>query len=188
VTKANDIPEKAKPYIDEILEELEELASLRGSYMASCKVIRDRIKEVKTRAVDDGIRRKALNKWLERHQLEADLEALDEELEDEDKEQYELLVESLARFGELPLVDAALKRAKGEKPEAVDPADQAPKKGRKSKAEAPKLSVVPPKEDGEDPRPQFLKDREAERVAESTKRIEEGIKPLDTPPAGQRLQ
>ena len=76
----------------------DDLETLRGEYMASCKTVRADIKEVYGEAKDQGVPARALKglvkyRHLERKQL-AIVDGLDDEAAD-----YELLVETLGDLG-----------------------------------------------------------------------------------------
>lgn len=147
---ANTIdPTTAKRFVSEIESCLEELLSERGTYMSRCKGIRERIKDWKDAANEAGIPRKALNIELKRRDLESKIEGLTKDLEEDDADVVEQLRDALGGFGDTPLGSAAIGAA------SID-------------------DLVAE----HDPRPRFMKDAEAERVAKNKAAIEGGIKPL----------
>jgi uncharacterized protein (UPF0335 family) len=96
----------------QILEHFEELASERGSYMTRCKQIRERIKGVYAEASDRGITKKILKAKVDEHHLQQKVEAIRDNLEDDDRKEFDRLTEVLGEFGYTPLGQAALAGAK----------------------------------------------------------------------------
>jgi hypothetical protein len=91
----------------------DELASLRGSYMASCKGPRATIREIKREARDAGVNMKAFNAVLKDHRAERARLKRIAELENDDAFSYEQMREALGELGDTPLGSAALGRTKG---------------------------------------------------------------------------
>lgn len=177
-------PTTAQRFIGEIESCLEELLSERGSYMAKCKTIRERIKDWKERAGDAGISRKALNTELKRRDLQGKIDGLTEDWEEEDVEQLELLQTALGVFGDTDLGKAAIAKAEAAKGSRKGRGRRAAPKGQES--DAPKAPGGGDALDGlvsddvpDDERPRFLREQEAARVAENTERLRGGIKPLN---------
>jgi uncharacterized protein (UPF0335 family) len=85
----------AKQFIGDIQRHLADKESLRGEFMQRCKTINEHISDVKDRAKDAGIPRKALNTILKKMDLTAKIEGLTDDLDDEEIEQVELLEAAL---------------------------------------------------------------------------------------------
>ena|SRR5215467_10686723 len=98
----------AKTYVDKIEGFFNDMLSERGSYMARCRSIRESIKNVYDDAKSAGIRRSALKAVIDERRLEAKILALREKLEEDDAENYELLVDAIAGMEGTPLGDAAI--------------------------------------------------------------------------------
>jgi hypothetical protein len=175
--------EKAQRFVDEIERCFVELLSERGTYMARCKPIHERIGDWKDRAKDDGIPKKALNTILKERDLIRKIEALNEDLEDDDADQVEMLRNALGPYGDLPLgraaVDAEERVASAKPAKAAKP----PKAGKKGAPKKDALNSLvddkpPAEEDGVDVRPEFLRWQEEDRIAANAKAIQDGIKQL----------
>lgn len=89
-----------------------ELLSERGAYMARCRSIREGI----TAAYDDakaaGIPKKELKTLVKTRELERKIADQIEKLEADERETYDMIVEALGDFANLPLGQAALRSAK----------------------------------------------------------------------------
>ena len=152
----------AKRFIGEIERCHEELLTERGSYMARCKNIRERIKSWKDLAHDAGIARKALNTYLKERELLAKIDALTEDFEDDEIEQVDLLKAALGEFGDTPLGSAAVQKAEA----------------RKDKASKSLDSLTD--DDDRDLRPRHLQDKGGDdAAAANAKALKKGIKQLD---------
>ena len=137
---------EAKRFVAEIEGCLNELLSLRGTYMADCKAVREQIKGWKDQANDAGVPRKALNLELKRRELEKKIAGLIEDADEDDAALADQIREALGGFADSPLGKAAVRRAGGDDDDTdVRPAflrekaadeDVAPKPGRKRKAKA----------------------------------------------------
>jgi hypothetical protein len=175
---------EARRVVGEIESMLAELLSLRGTYMAECKQVRERIKGAKEDAVEAGIPRKALNLELKRRDFERRIEALIHDADEDDAALADQIRKALGDFASLPLGMAALGES-GEEPEK--PA----KRTRKARGAAPADKSAALDEiaaDDGDVRPAFLRERDlvAEakseldaRIAENAERLEGGIRKLD---------
>ena len=184
---------EAKRFVAEIEGCLEELLSLRGTYMADCKAVREQIKGWKDQANDAGVPRKALNIELKRRELEKKIAGLIEDADEDDAALANQIREALGDYAGTPLGQAAL----GESGEAPTEAPK-PRRGRKAKAAEPadKSAALDEIADDKDVRPRFMQERdmvsesasemaarrkdreEAERVAENVERLA-GIKTLN---------
>jgi len=174
--------EKAQRFVDEIEKCFVDLLSERGTYMARCKPIHERIRDWKDRAKDDGIPKKALNTILKERDLIRKIEALNEELEPDEADEVEMLRDALGPYGDLPLgraADDAEDRVASARPAKAPKPPKAPGKKGAPKADALNSLVddAPPP-DADDIRPAFLKQQEEDRIAANAKAIQDGIKQL----------
>ena len=96
----------------EIDRQDDELASLRGSYMADCQGPRAAIKEIKGRAREEGINLVAFNELLAQHRSARAEQKRLSQLEPDDLDAFNLLEQALGEFVDTPLGEAALNRAK----------------------------------------------------------------------------
>jgi uncharacterized protein (UPF0335 family) len=113
----NTLDAKAKPFLDRIEHEFDELASLRGKYMADAKVIREDIKSIYAEAKDAGVTVTPLRALVQWRELERKQEALATDMDIDERAAYDQLVETLGPLG------AAAKKAAGfsEEQPANDP-------------------------------------------------------------------
>jgi len=110
---SNSIEEVAAPFLEEVEGHLDELESLRGSYMSKCKKVRDQIKDVYLGAKEAGVKIKPLKglvKWRQLERKKLKLEASFEEDEDE-AAIYRRLVENLGPLGEAAAREAGYAEA-----------------------------------------------------------------------------
>jgi F0F1-type ATP synthase membrane subunit b/b' len=109
------MPEETNSHISKYLEAIDraddELASLRGSYMAECKGPRETIREIKGEAREAGVNMRAFNVLLTGHRSERKQAKRVTALEQEDFDALELLREQLGPFADTPLGEAALAEA-----------------------------------------------------------------------------
>lgn len=94
------------------------LDSLRGSYMADCKGVRQDIKAVFDQAKDLGIPKKAFKVIVENRRLDKKIAANVDKLDEEQVADYEKLLTDLGDFVDLPLGAAAARRARPSNAEA----------------------------------------------------------------------
>ena len=97
-----------RPYFDRIDEHDDELLELRSEYMNDCKGPRSSIKEIKDSAREAGINMKAFKENLKNHREERARLKRVAAMEQEDRDEYEVLREQLGEFGSTPLGQAAL--------------------------------------------------------------------------------
>jgi Arc/MetJ-type ribon-helix-helix transcriptional regulator len=128
----------AKSFVDSIESHLADLASERGAYMNRCRGIREAITAVYDDAKGKGIRKKALQVHIKERGLEQKILNLRNSMEEDDHENYILLVEAVAGLEGTPLGDAAVE------------ADRAAGRGRRVKKTGSALDSL---DDGGDPRP-----------------------------------
>lgn len=121
-TSTNGIdPGKARKYIGAIQAKFGELLSERGSYMATCKGIRQDIKDLKESANDDGIPRSSLNLLLKEMDLEGKLTRLKNEAEEDVVRLADMIREALGEFADSPLGSAAVVAAEARASQASKP-------------------------------------------------------------------
>jgi hypothetical protein len=98
----------AQSFVDRIERHMNDLLSERGAYMSRCRGIREAISGCYDDAKGHGIRRNALRALIKERGLERKIAELREKLEDDDKENFELLFDAVAGLEGTPLGDAAL--------------------------------------------------------------------------------
>jgi hypothetical protein len=98
----------------------DDLMSLRSSYMSSCKGPRGAIKATMSQAREAGINMTAFRELLTQHREERRQDRRLGELEADDIAAFEEMVEALGEFGDTPLGDAALRKAKPRGEESLD--------------------------------------------------------------------
>ena len=91
----------------------DELATLKGEYMAACKGPRSKIKDILATAKEADINMRAFREVLAKHRDARAQERRIADLEADDASAYELMLQALGEFGDTPLGKAALDRAKG---------------------------------------------------------------------------
>jgi uncharacterized protein (UPF0335 family) len=118
-TLNNDLATKAAPFLQRIEEIDEELDSEKGAYMATCRTLRSRRKDVFGDAKGAGIAVKPLKAVVKRRKLENKIAGLPSEFDIDESAQYEALA---AAFAGTPFGDFAAERANG--PRSDDAVDQ----------------------------------------------------------------
>jgi hypothetical protein len=91
----------------------EELASLRGSYMLSCRRVHEKKTAEYEAAGNRGISKKLLKLIVKERIYERKIDALGQNLEPDERSELEMLVEKLGEFANTPLGAAAVARADG---------------------------------------------------------------------------
>jgi hypothetical protein len=97
-------PALVKRFMGDIIRHKEELLSLKGEYMQRAKGVHELAKEA-------GIPRKELNTLLKKIDLEAKLNGLIEDLDDDEQVNFDALQIAFGDFADTPLAAAALDRA-----------------------------------------------------------------------------
>jgi hypothetical protein len=97
----------------------ERLATLKGEYMANCKGPRQDIAAVFEQAKDNNIPVRAFKTLVKNRRLDRKITNNTAQLEADDAENYDKLVTDLGDFVDLPLGQAALRRAKPGSQESV---------------------------------------------------------------------
>lgn len=109
--------EPTAEHVQEAVQAIEklddDLLKERMAYMKRCKDIRKIKADEYESASNRGISRKLLKTKIKERELERKIDGLTEDLEDDERSEYEMLTEKLGDFGELPLGKAALAKADG---------------------------------------------------------------------------
>ena len=151
-------PKVIKGFFNLAKGKIEELESLKGSYMANCKEIREELKDIKGRAKDSGIPLKVFNAGLKRIALEVAIKKIPDGLSEDNVGLYELTLDAvLGDYIDTPLGQAAA--------QAETSAQTSTKKGKFGPPKDALNSLVAANDDDKDLRPAFLKDKDAEASA-----------------------
>jgi uncharacterized protein (UPF0335 family) len=139
----NSIEGRAEPFVRRVESLMDELATLRGRYMAECKAVRGEIKDVYKDAKDEEVPVKPLKALIRYRELERKQNEIAAGLDDmTDLADYQTLVEALGEFGDTPLGQAALDLAGGggddddegdQRPRFVQTQDQPPTKPKRTR-------------------------------------------------------
>ena len=122
-------------FVEKLEGFLDDLESERGTYMARCKAIRESMKSAYDDAGEAGIPKRELKAVIKRRGLEARIEKIKDDLEDDQAQTYDMLLEALGDFGGTPLGQAALgKAANGPQPGANAEGKRRPGRPRKNQA------------------------------------------------------
>lgn len=103
-------PSEAASFVDKFEELEQQVASERGSFMARCKAIRERQKELLDDAKSQGVAKKLVKSIVAARDHEAKAKALRDELEEEDKKFFVDIRRALGDYADTPLGAAAAKR------------------------------------------------------------------------------
>lgn len=117
--------EGAKQFVADIERHYGTLDTYRGEYMKRCRDVRDLIAQTYDRAKDAGIPKKELKAVIKARDLKRKIEALRENLEEDGAETFDQIRHALGDLADLPLGDAALKRAAAVDSLVSDEFDQA---------------------------------------------------------------
>lgn len=110
-------PAVAHQFVGDIKRHLEALLSLKGEYMQRCKTVQELIKDTKDRARDAGIKRKTLNTYLKKCDLESKIEALTDDFDEDEVEDLEMFTSALGGFSDTPLGASAVEKAEARQKE-----------------------------------------------------------------------
>jgi hypothetical protein len=99
-------------FLAQIAEVDDELMSLKGEYMAACKAPRQKIKSILAEVREGGVNLTAFREILTRHRDARRAERRIADLEADDLDAYSMMEQALGEFGNTPLGQAALDRAK----------------------------------------------------------------------------
>jgi uncharacterized protein (UPF0335 family) len=104
-------PKKAQSYVERIEAINAEIASETGTFMAAMKEKKNDIADILEEAKSNGIGKTPLKTVIKARALTLKLEAMEEALEDEQRETYDQILHAIGDLAELPLGKAALDRA-----------------------------------------------------------------------------
>jgi hypothetical protein len=109
-----------EPSAEHVIEAVEAIEKLFGdllvektTYMSKCKTIRKIMADEYDSASNRGISKKLLKTKIKERDLERKIDDLTADLEDDERNEYQMLSEKLGEFGDTPLGAAALARADG---------------------------------------------------------------------------
>jgi uncharacterized protein (UPF0335 family) len=115
---ADGVPSNGYPKgkVQDLVKRIEnvedEIASAKGIFMRKCAKLREDQKDIYEEAKGAGIPRKALRKVVKVRKLESDAEAVRDELETEEQDQFDLLRHALGDLDDDKVKEAALARMK----------------------------------------------------------------------------
>ncbi|MCF1502173.1 hypothetical protein L0F51_00130 [Afifella sp. H1R] len=138
-------PQKCQTFVSQIERIFAEMETKKGEYMAWCQGRRELISGVYDNAKDAGIPKKELKANVKRRQLEAQIDALREDMEPDQQDTYDNIRLALGDLADTPLGDAALAKSSAgtggnakQEPKDVKPSDADVKAATaKEMAEAP---------------------------------------------------
>lgn len=107
--------EVLKRFVGEIERHTAQIASYKGEHAQRVQSVKEMISDVYDRAKDAGIGKKELKAVIKERELLEKIEALREEMEEEQAETFDQIKHALGMLNDLPLGEAALKRS-----EAID--------------------------------------------------------------------
>ena len=98
----------------EAIEKLDgDLLSEKMAYMNRCKIIRKMKADKYDHASDQGISKKLLKIKIKERDLERKIDGVTEDLEADERSEYQMLSEKLGDFADTPLGAAAMAKADG---------------------------------------------------------------------------
>ena len=98
-------------FVERMLDRHDALATLASEHMLKCKDVRGDMKEILDEAKDAGIKKKALKGVVAKILLERKAEAIREELEGDDQDDFDKIEQALGLLKDTPLGAAALSKA-----------------------------------------------------------------------------
>lgn len=102
----------AQGFVERIENLHDKLESMKGSYMADCKVVREDIKAVYDEAKESEIPKKALKAVVTARQLERRANEARDDLDSDDQDLFDAIRLALGDLADTPLGGAAVKAAK----------------------------------------------------------------------------
>ena len=105
--------EQLAAYLGEIDKADDELSKLKSEHMESCKRPRGWLRDTMASVKEAGINMNAFRAVVAEHRADRKIEKTLAELEADDAADFEAMREALGPFGETPLGEAALDKAKG---------------------------------------------------------------------------
>jgi hypothetical protein len=107
-------PDQLQEFLEAIVHEHDELDELKSAHMLACKPARGRIKETLKAVHDAEINLTAFHVALKKRLAERKHDKRVAELEPDDAHDLERILQALGEFGDTPLGQAALARARGD--------------------------------------------------------------------------
>jgi uncharacterized protein (UPF0335 family) len=104
--------ETIRKYLGQIDKADDKLVKLKVEHMSACKGPRGQIRGVMKEARESGINMPALRAIIAAHRSERKIDQRIDELEADDRADYDAMLEALGAFGDTPLGEAALRKAK----------------------------------------------------------------------------
>jgi hypothetical protein len=101
-----------KRFVGEIEKHHDQIASYKGEHAQRVKSVQEMISDVYDRAKDSGVPKRELKAVIKERALLKKIEALREDMEEEQAETYDQIKHSLGMLSDLPLGEVALKRSK----------------------------------------------------------------------------
>jgi uncharacterized protein (UPF0335 family) len=115
--------ENVERYLKEIDKADDKLIELKIDHMQACKGPRGNIRNVMKEARESGVNMEALRAVIAAHRADRKIEQRIEEMEADDREDYEAMQEALGAFGDTDLGQAALRKTKPRKGKGSDKLD-----------------------------------------------------------------
>lgn len=115
-------PEVLKLFVGELERHQMQLESYKGEHMQRCKTVRGHMSDVYDRASDAGIPKRMLKARMKASELEQKAKAVRDNLEEEERDDYDMIRDALGDFADSPLGAASLQKAekKQSKPDPLD--------------------------------------------------------------------
>lgn len=109
---ARDDGKQLEKYLREIDKADDKLITLKIDHMQACKGPRGNIRNVMKEAREGGVNMEALRTIIAAHRADRKIEQRIEEMEADDREDFDAMQEALGAFGDTDLGKAALRKAK----------------------------------------------------------------------------
>lgn len=103
--------QKLQGYIDEVEAEQAKIDAHSEGAKKKSLPHRERIKEIKKEAAEDGFSAKEFNAVIRKRRLEAKIDMIRERLDEPQQDVYDQLLHALGQLSDLPLGEAAMSRA-----------------------------------------------------------------------------
>lgn len=100
-----------KRFVGEIEKHHDQIASYKGEHAQRVKSVQEMISDVYDRAKDAGIGKKQLKAVIRERDLTKKIEAIREDMEEEEAETFDQIKHALGMLSDLPLGETALKRS-----------------------------------------------------------------------------
>lgn len=107
---ANSEGAKLRQFLDRVKNVQAEIDSIMDAAKAECAPLREDIAAIKKEANEAGFPRKELNAVARRERLANQIEGIRANLDDQQKERYDVMVHALGQLAGLPLGEAAAEK------------------------------------------------------------------------------